>query len=443
MQGECIAAISTAPVVGGVAIIRISGACALDVASQMFVPAGKRAVKDFKPRYMYSGNILAEGGITDFGLCVYFRAPHSFTGEDVVEFHCHGGVQLSRAVLKRAFACGARAAKAGEFTMRAFLNGKISLSAAEGMADMINGQSTAEVRAGSLLYSGKLTKEARAVQDELKNILAKIGADVDYPEEDIERTELISVKDDIAALEERLNAFVAAYTGGKVIKNGVTVAICGRPNAGKSSLLNALLGYDKAIVSSYAGTTRDVVEGSIELGGIRFNFYDTAGIRETSGEVEREGIDRAKKTLASADLALIVYEGAFGKEERELVSECSCPVIKVRNKRDISDAPGGEEDVFISALTGEGIEKLKTMMKERALPQGSSDGAFIIEERHYMALKRAAAALKNAKEAAGVVPLDIISVDLQSAWDILGEITGETATEEIIDTIFSKFCVGK
>ena len=207
--------------------------------------------------------------------------------------------------------------------------------------------------------------------------------------------------------------------------------------------MNALLGYDKAIVSSSAGTPRDVVEGSIELGGIRFNFYDTAGIRETSGEVEREGIDRAKKTLASADLALIVYEGAFGKEERELVSECSCPVIKVRNKRDISDAPGGEEDVFISALTGEGIEKLKTMMKERALPQGSSDGAFIIEERHYMALKRAAAALKNAKEAAGVVPLDIISVDLQSAWDILGEITGETATEEIIDTIFSKFCVGK
>lgn len=443
MNNDCIAAISTAPAAGGVAIIRISGADALGVAEKMFSPSGRTRVMNFKPRYMYSGNILADGGITDFGLCVYFKAPHSFTGEDVVELHCHGGVELSRAVLKAAVSNGARPAKAGEFTMRAFINGKISLSAAEGMADMINGESTAEVRAGSMLYSGRLTKEAQVVQSELTDILAKIGADVDYPEEDIERTELSDIKDRLSSLRMRLETLASSYDSGKKIKNGVSVAICGKPNAGKSSLLNALLGYDKAIVSSSAGTTRDVVEGELELGGVRFNFYDTAGIREQAGEIEKLGITRARQTLSSADLALIVYEGAFGEEERELLSACPCKAIKVRNKRDVSDKPDGNEDISVSALTGEGIGQLKSLISSSALPRGAADGAFVIEERHYNALSRAVKALASACDGIGVFPADIVSVDLKEAWDILGEITGETATEEIINTIFSKFCVGK
>lgn len=443
MKGDCIAAISTAPAAGGVAIIRISGKEALAVAGKVFSPSGKKSVSDFAPRYMYSGNINAAGGITDFGLCVYFRAPHSFTGEDVVELHCHGGVELSRAVLKAVIAAGARPAKAGEFTMRAFLNGKISLSAAEGLADMINGKSAAEVRAGSLLYSGRLTDEAKLIQGALTDILAKIGADVDYPEEDIERTELIGIKDALLALKARTERLAATYDGGKKIKNGVSVAICGRPNAGKSSLLNALLGYDRAIVSASAGTTRDVVEGCLELDGIRYNFYDTAGIREQAGEIEQLGIERAKLALKSADVALIVYEGEYGEEERGLERCCLCPVIKVRNKRDLSDKAGGEEDIFISALTGEGVEQLKRMLSAVAMPHGSADEAFIIEERHYEALGRASLALGSAVAATCDFPADIISVDLKEAWDALGEITGETATEEIIDTIFSKFCVGK
>ena len=443
MREECIAAISTAPAAGGVAIIRISGKSALSVAQKVFAPSGRRAVKDFKPRYMYSGNILAAGGITDFGLCVYFKAPHSFTGEDVVELHCHGGVELSRAVLKAVIAAGARPARAGEFTMRAFVNGKISLSAAEGMADMINGKSAAEVRAGSLLYSGRLTEAAKRAQGGLTDVLAKIGADIDYPEEDIERTELYDIKGTLSQIAGDISALLATYEGGKKIKNGVSVAICGRPNAGKSSLLNALLGYDKAIVSAAAGTTRDVVEGSLELGGVMFNLYDTAGVRQTSGEVERMGIERAKQALRSADLALIVYEGDFGAEEAELQNSCSCPVIKVRNKRDVSDMAGGGEDIFISALTGEGVEELKSLMQARALPSGSADEAFLIEVRHYGALSRALQSLNSAIANIGAFPADIISVDLREAWDALGEITGETATEEIIETIFSKFCVGK
>lgn len=443
MDSQCIAAISTAAGTGGVAIIRLSGSGALEIAAKVFVPAGKREVKDFRPRYMYAGSIAAAGGITDFGLCVYFRAPHSFTGEDVVELHCHGGAELSRAVLKKVLQSGARAATAGEFTMRAFLNGKLSLAAAEGLADMITGQSSAEVRAGSLLYAGRLTQRAEEIQAGLTDILAMTGADVDYPEEDIERTELFDIKDKLAALRARVQALADSYDGGKKIKNGVSVAICGRPNAGKSSLLNALLGYDKAIVSAQAGTTRDVVEGELELGGVRFNFYDTAGIREEAGEVESIGISRAKQTLSSADLALIVYEGAWGAEETEILQHCPCPAIKVRNKRDISDLPDGNEDIFVSALSGEGIEELKALMRKTALPQGSLAGAFIIEERHYEALSRTARSLAGAENAIGIFPADVVSVDIKEAWDTLGEITGATATEEIINTIFSKFCVGK
>lgn len=443
MDDKCIAAISTAPAAGGVAIIRVSGASALEVAQKVFVPAGKTPVSRFRPRYMYAGNILAAGGITDYGLCVFFRAPHSFTGENVVELHCHGGVELSRAVLKQVIASGARPAKAGEFTMRAFINGKISLAAAEGMADMINGESTAEVRAGSLLYSGRLTQAAVAAQAELTDILAKIGADVDYPEEDIERTELSDIKPRLAAVRKGLQALAATYNSGKKIKNGVSVAICGKPNAGKSSLLNALLGYDKAIVSPTAGTTRDVVEGQLELDGVKYNFLDTAGIRDGAGEIESIGIARAKQALSSVDLALIVYEGEWGEDEEEIFSACPCPAIKVRSKRDLCDVADGVQDVFVSAVSGEGLEKLKQLMQRAALPQGALNSAFIIEERHFEALTRAASALASAEEGIGVFPTDIVSVDIKEAWDVLGEITGETATEEIINTIFSKFCVGK
>ncbi len=440
MSENIIAAISTAPATGGVAIIRLSGQGSLGVAQKIFSPSGKTPVSSFSPNRMYPGHILCDG-FEDYGMCVYFKAPHSFTGEDVVELHCHGGVQISRAVLDAALKNGARMATNGEFTKRAFLNGKLSLASAEGMADMINANGLAEVRAGSMLYAEKLTNEVKAMQAALKDILAGIAADIDYPEEDIASSDLTDVGRRLAAVEDKISAMIKDYGRGKKIKNGVTVALCGAPNAGKSSLLNALLGYDKAIVSPLAGTTRDAVEGSIEIDGIVYNLIDTAGLRDNADEIEAMGISIAKKTMQSADLILYVCEGEYVPLEG--VAEDDERLIKIYNKCDISPAQPNNFDISISAKTGENLDKLKSLMGSKAVGVNSAEGAYIIERRHYEALCRADMSLKNAQNAIGLFPLDIISLDINDAWSALGEITGETANEEIISTVFAKFCVGK
>ena len=433
-----ISAISTAAGIGGVAVIRVSGSGALALAEKMFAPAGKTAVKDFEPYKMYPGKIMCDG-FADFGMCVYFRAPKSFTGEDVVEFHCHGGTVISRGVLSATYKAGARPAEKGEFTKRAFVNGKLSLSSAEGMIDMINAESLAEVRAGGLLYNEKLTLKIKEIQSVLTDMLAQIAADCDYPEEGIEETELSTVEEDLRAVCNRLNALVAAYSGGKFIKSGVSVAICGAPNVGKSSLLNALIGYDKAIVSPLAGTTRDAVEGTLQIEGVKYNFTDTAGIRAEAGEIEAIGIERAKRALASADLVVCVSDcGDFSAAKN--VSDNR--LVKVFSKTDKKE-PCGEYDVAVSSVTGEGLEKLKGLIARKATGASSLENAYVIEERHYLALKRAFEKLKAAADGVKYYPLDLVSLDIREGWRVLGEITGETADEEIINTVFAKFCVGK
>ncbi len=434
---ENISAISTAAGTGGVAIIRISGKNPLDIAKKMFSPSGKTPVEKFSPNYMYTGEIEGEG-FKDFGMCVYFKAPKSFTGEDVVEFHCHGGVQIARGILAKTLSLGARAAEKGEFTKRAFINGKLSLSSAEGMIDMINAESLASLRAGSMLYNEKLSRKITGVQNSLKEILARIAADIDYPEEDLEGVNSEKITKDIARLSEELSALASSYSCGKKIKEGVTVAICGKPNTGKSSLLNALLGYDKAIVSPEEGTTRDAVEGAIEIDGVKYNLVDTAGIRESAGNIESIGIERAKKILSSADVILSVTDG---NGEADL-SGASGAVIKVFNKCDLKKADG-KYDCVISAKTGEGLEKLKKSIADKAVGELSLDKAYIIEKRHYSALIRAVEALQSALSNADAYTTDILSIDLKEAWEALGEITGETANEQIISTVFEKFCVGK
>ncbi len=434
---DVISAISTAAGTGGVAIIRLSGEGSLGIAAKMFTPSVNIKAEKFIPNTMYTGTIQGDG-FTDFGMCVYFKAPRSFTGEDVVEFHCHGGVQIARGILAKTISLGARAAEKGEFTKRAFLNGKLSLSSAEGMIDMINAESLAALRAGSMLYGEKLNKEIKELQSSLQDVLAEIAADIDYPEEDLDGLNESSIKASIGQVALRLEKLASSYSCGKKIKDGVTVAICGKPNTGKSSLLNALLGYDKAIVSDEAGTTRDAVEGELKIDGVKFNLVDTAGIRESAGNVESIGIERAKKIFQTADIILSVSDGG-GEAD---VQGASGKVIKIFNKCD-KNKPCGDYDLAVSVKTGQGLENLKKLLSENSVGELSLDKAYIIEQRHYAALMKAIQSLKSAISGCGTFTVDVLAIDLKEAWDALGEITGETANEQIINTVFEKFCVGK
>lgn len=447
MMEENIAAIATAAGKGGVAIVRISGKNPLQLAEKMFTPVGKTQVCDFQPYKMYPGKIAGDA-FEDFGLCVYFKGPQSYTGEDIVEFQCHGGENIARGILKKVFSLGARSAEKGEFTKRAFLNGKLSLASAEGVADMINAESDAEVRAGYQLYSEKLTKSVKSVQDTLTNVLAKIDVTMDYPDEYEEDLDA-EAQDAQMRLTEALQgvqALSSQYATGKKIKSGVTVAICGKPNTGKSSLLNALIGYDKAIVSNVAGTTRDAVEGTIEIEGKKFNLYDTAGVRCSGDQIESIGIERAEAIIRSADVAVFVADltqGLSQEDARVLEMIKDKPLIKIVNKVDLlNDETPNDADVMVSAKTGEGLIKLKRLLCEKSFGNSLHE-AFLIEERHFQALQRAEKSLQQAVLACVNAPLELVAVDVKEAWDALGEITGETATETIIGEIFAKFCVGK
>lgn len=429
-MGDTISAIATAQGRGGVAVVRVSGEEALSIARAMFSRKG-----EFLPNTLYAG-VIDCGAFRDYGMCVYFRAPRSFTGEDTVEFHCHGGTQIARGVLARTLALGARLAMAGEFTKRAFLNGKLSLSAVEGMGEMIAAQSEAQVRAGFLLYGEKLSKEAASLQAILRECLAGVDADVDYPEEDLSfdlRNEVIGK---LCAVSSALGKLKAQYRSGKKIKEGVNVALCGVPNAGKSSLLNALLGYDRAIVSPQAGTTRDILDGTLEIKGVLFRITDTAGLRESADEIEREGVRRAENAIKGADVIVWLRS----EEGERSPAFPTVPVITVGAKCDLAVQNGC--DVCVSSLTGEGIEALKNLLYERGF--GGDDGAYLLEERHYAAVctaqEETETALAGAKSG---LPAELYAENIKRAYVALGEISGETATENIINEIFSKFCVGK
>ncbi len=446
MLEENISALSTPPIASGVAIIRISGKNPLEIAEKMF--SCKTKVCDFEPNKLYVGTIDA-GSIKDFGMCVYFSAPRSYTGENMVEFHCHGGVAISRAILKRTFELGARPAERGEFTKRAFLNGKLSLSSCEGLIDMINAESEGEVKAGYYLYKEKLFNKINEIQNDLKYVLALIDANIDYPEEDIKSAELDEIKTKLQASCDKINKITQKYLTSSKIKSGVKVVICGKPNAGKSSILNVILGCDKAIVTSVEGTTRDVVEGSKEYGGVKFNYFDTAGIRESDDTVEKIGIERSIQVLETADVILFVLDADNGwsKEDSEIYSFVKdknkiVALNKVENEK-TNDFPI-KIDIEISAKTGKNFDKLEQMIFDNAqIETALIDGEFLTEERHYIALNNALNSLKLALGQIGVMPLDILTVDIKTAWRSLGLISGETCDEAVVDEIFSKFCVGK
>ena len=445
MPSENITAISTALSASGVAVLRISGDTPLQIAKQMFTPVGNVSVENFEPYKMYVGEIHADG-FNDFGLCVYFKGPKSFTGEDVVEFHCHGGIAITRGILKKIISLGARLATNGEFTKRAFMNGKLSLSSAEGLIDMINSESESGVKAGYYLYREKLTSQICALQDVITDALAEIDADMDFPEEDLEFDSTETVRKNVSEVIEKIQGLLSSYRTGRTLKNGVSVGIVGKPNTGKSSLLNALLNYDKAIVSDIAGTTRDIVEGSIDINGVRFNFADTAGIRESDDKVEELGVQLSKRILDQSDLILFMLDASDITAEDDIIYQMvkDKNLLVAVNKTDLSDYTDERADIYLSALKKENLTALKDMLFEKTVGAGlDMNGDFLCEERHYDALKRAKEKLLAALSAVGVVTLDILAIDVKDGWDALGEISGRTATEDIINDIFKKFCVGK
>lgn len=444
MKNDNIAAIATAAGAAGVAVIRISGDNPLSVAEKVFKPSGNVTVKNFLPNFMYTGEISGDG-FSDFGLCVYFKSPKSFTGEDTVELHSHGGIAVTQGILKRVLESGARLAGRGEFTKRAFLNGKLSLASAEGLIEMINSRSVSGVKAGYSLYRERLTRKVSALQENLLAALSQIDADMDFPEEGLTETSRVEVKTSLDNAVKEISALMGTFKNGRTFVRGVKAAICGKPNVGKSSLLNAIIDCDKAIVTEVAGTTRDVVEGVAEINGVLFTFFDTAGIRESDDEIEKIGVTLSKKTLAESDIVLFVLSAEGTDEEDEKVYDIikDYPHITVVNKTDKFGYKDARADLMVSAKENAGIDALRAAVFDKTVGKVDINADFLCEERHFYALKNALERLTAAAEATESVPLDILSVDILAGWRYLGEITGKTASEDIIDDIFSRFCVGK
>ncbi len=439
-----VATISTPIGRGAIAIVRMSGDNALSIAASLFECKKLASFCDAVPNYMYYGSITA-GKVKDNVLAVYFKAPHSYTGEDVVEFQCHGGIRLVDEILKGCIENGAAVADKGEFTKRAFLNGKIALSDAEGIIDMINGESIASLNAGYRLSKGYIAQEISAIQEKLLDCISELEASLDYPEEMEEEAKQNSqktVKEEIRALEK---LYSSSRSGG-YIRQGISVAIVGQANVGKSSLLNAFLGRDRAIVTDIAGTTRDSLEEYTEVDGIMLKLIDTAGIRDTDDVVESIGVERSIEAAKGSDIVLFVTEA--GRElndyERSLISQFDkdSKLMLVINKCDKAD--DSRDGAHISAKNGKGVTQLKKSIVDAFIDKNiDANGDIITNVRHAQAIKMSLDALKNAFMNIDDMPTECTLIDLREAYFALGEITGNTASEDIIDTIFSKFCLGK
>jgi len=445
-KSNTIAAISTPLASGAISIVRLSGEDAVAIADKVFVSSKNTLPSSFTPRMMMLGTFDAKI-FKEQAMCVLFRAPNSFTGEDLVEFQCHGGVTLTKGILSALLSSGARLAEPGEFTKRAFTNGKMALSDAEGLMDVINAESEAEIRAGYALMTGELSKTAFAAQNELIDILSEIEVSFDYPEETIEYITKSKAKSRLEKISKTLCKVLSTSHAGQMISSGVKVAIVGKPNVGKSSLLNRLAKDEKAIVTPIAGTTRDVIEATISINGLKFNLFDTAGLRETSDTVEQIGVDRAKNILKSADIVLFVKdsesEDAEDKETLNLIKNRPHLVL-INKSENLKNAKDSENMLYISALSGKNIEKLSDKLYELAgADKSMSDSLIIASNRHIEALRVAKEHIDNAIEAIASFTLDLVTIDLNLAYEALGEITGTTTSEEILNAIFSKFCLGK
>ena len=436
MLEDTIVALATPPGKAGVAIVRISGN-----KSYKILQAITKCDSEFLPRVMYLKDIYLDD-IVDNALVVYFKAPNSYTGEDVVEIQCHGGYFIVTQVIEICQKLGARIAEPGEYSKRAFLNGKMSFDQAEGIIDIINAESEAQAKAGSALAQGKLLQIISNLQTELTDILAEIEAKLDYPEYEYTDIENEQVLNRLKQIQVSLNDLLATKISGMMIKNGVKVAIVGAPNAGKSSLLNALTNTDKSIVTDIAGTTRDIVEAEYVFNGIIFRLFDTAGIRESDDIVEKIGIDRAKQSIEDADIVLKLIDLSMPQDIEVLHNQ----VITVYNKTDLISAQKSNtsESVYISAKDGINVEGLKKMIFDKTVTEGYNASQFYLSNaRHVECVTYAENALNNAINTFTSTSLDFVVADIHACWQYLGEVSGVNSNERIIDRIFEKFCLGK
>jgi len=460
MEGTTIAALATAPAPAGVAIVRVSGPRSRLVLKSVF-NGKKDPVKC--PRTLVFGDILdfKSGASIDKGLAVFMPGPWSFTGEDIAEFQFHGSPALVQRVLRSLYAYGVLPAAAGEFTKRAFLHGKMDLAQAEAIADVVHAKSEEELRFAGEQLRGRLSQAIEQVGEPLRDALAELEASIDFPDEDINPDTLDAIAARAAVARAKIDNLLATYSFGSLVKEGVRVLLCGRPNSGKSSLLNLLLGKRRAIVSAISGTTRDLIEDEATLAGHKFVFCDSAGIRETSDHVERIGVELAKERIPWADLVLLVVDATDASESwrqtLDLLTAHDKKLWMVVNKIDLNPQAFSQfavhsslcqQNFFISAKTGDGIGALIEALVEdvaKQLPEKNETGEVITNERHRNCLERAERALGACIDGLQTrgVPLSIIVADLKDALAALDEIVGKTYTEDILGRIFSKFCIGK
>ncbi|HVN85354.1 MAG TPA: tRNA uridine-5-carboxymethylaminomethyl(34) synthesis GTPase MnmE [Candidatus Binatia bacterium] len=450
---DTIAAIATPPGAGGIGIVRVSGPLAGDIAQRLFAPARP---SDWKPFHLAHGTVRsAAGEALDDGLAVRMRAPHSYTGEDVLELHCHGSPIGLRRVLAAVLACGARIAEPGEFTRRAFLNGRIDLTQAEAVAELIRARTDAGAAIAAEQIFGRVSSELDQIRSELISIRVQLEVQIDFSDEDVAIAPQ-ALSDSIARALGDVQHLVDSYGHGRLVREGLRVVIAGKPNVGKSSLLNALLRADRAIVTAIPGTTRDIVEESADFDGVPVVLSDTAGLRPSADPVEAIGVERARAKVADADVVVAVFDGSRALDEQDTdvlalvadqrsvvaVNKADLPPVYDESTLAVADTPV----VRISALTGVGLDELRKAVVRRVGEHGESrsEAPTISVARHRDALLKTGDSLRLALDGLRRgMPPDLIAVDIQNAADHLAEITGVITSEDVLDRIFSEFCIGK
>lgn len=456
MVEDTIAAIATPLGQGGIAIIRISGENAVSIGDNVFRSLSKatKHLSSAKSHTIHYGHIVHNDQLIDEVMVSIMRSPATFTREDIIEINCHGGMQTTKSVLDAVLDAGARLATPGEFTKRAFIHGRIDLTQAEAVSDLINARTNLALNAANEQLAGKLSKRIDQLRDDTMQVLAHIEAHIDFPDEDIEPDTMDGLVQRLKTAKLLIDQLLATANDGQLIRKGIRVAIIGRPNAGKSSLLNQLLGHDRAIVSNIAGTTRDTISEEAQIRGIPVVFIDTAGLQETDDKVEQEGVNRSRASLNQADLILHVIDASeplTSDSKLTLTELADRNCIVVLNKNDLSPKLDHSNinschTISVSSITGNGIESLKDAIRV-SVWDGEVTSEMLevmINSRHQEALNRAKTSLEAAlSQLQSGLTLDLIAVDLRISTNAIGEIVGKTTTEDLLDSIFSTFCIGK